>query len=183
MEKLAKLPTIYGSPTVTAGNSPGLSTGASALVLMSKREAQRLDKRPLATLMGWAMASGHPDRIASIPAESARIALEKAGSRIDDIDLIEVNEAFAAVALVSTLIMAGGDKTRAEMIRAKTNVNGGAIAIGHPTGATGGRLIVTLIHELRRLRKAAGSNRPYYGLATLCGGIGEGEAVIVKVDG
>ena len=183
VEKLAKLPTIYGSPTVTAGNAPGLSTGASALVLMSKKEAQRLDKRPLATLIGWAMASGHPDRIASIPAASARIALEKAGMSIDDIDLIEVNEAFAAVPLVSTLIMAGGDSTKTEAIRAKTNVNGGAIAIGHPTGATGARLIITLIYELRRLRKAAGGSRPYYGLATLCGGIGEGEAVIVKVDG
>lgn len=152
------------------------------MVLMSKTEAQRLDKRPLATLMGWAMASGHPDRIASIPAESARIALEKAGMSIDDIDLIEVNEAFAAVALVSTFIMARRDKAKAEAIRAKTNVNGGAIAIGHPTGATGARLIITLIYELRRLRKAAGSTRPYYGLATLCGGIGEGEAVIVRVD-
>ncbi len=152
------------------------------MVLMSKTEAQRLDKRPLATLMGWAMASGHPDRIASIPAESARIALEKAGMSIDDIDLIEVNEAFAAVALVSTFIMARRDKAKAEALRAKTNVNGGAIAIGHPTGATGARLIITLIYELRRLRKAAGSTRPYYGLATLCGGIGEGEAVIVRVD-
>ena len=152
------------------------------MVLMSKTEAQRLDKRPLATLMGWAMASGHPDRIASIPAGSARIALEKAGMSIDDIDLIEVNEAFAAVALVSTFIMARRDKAKAEAIRAKTNVNGGAIAIGHPTGATGARLIITLIYELRRLRKAAGSTRPYYGLATLCGGIGEGEAVIVRVD-
>jgi acetyl-CoA C-acetyltransferase len=183
VEKLAKLPTIYGSATVTAGNAPGLSTGASALVLMSRKEAQRRDKRPLATLMGWAMASGHPDRIASIPAESARIALEKVGMSVDDIDLIEINEAFAAVPLVSTLIMAGRDKAKAEAIRAKTNVNGGAIAIGHPTGATGARLILTLIYELRRLRKEAGGARPYYGLATLCGGIGEGEAVIVKVDG
>jgi acetyl-CoA C-acetyltransferase len=183
VEKLAKLPTIYGSPTVTAGNAPGLSTGATALVLMSRKEAQRLDKRPLATLMGWAMASGHPDRIASIPAESGRIALEKAGMSIDDIDLIEINEAFAAMPLVSTLIMAGSDKGKVEAIRARTNVNGGAIALGHPTGATGARMIMTLIYELRRLRKAAGASRPYYGLATLCGGIGEGEAVIVKVDG
>lgn len=182
VEKLARLPTIYGSPTVTAGNAPSLSTGASALVLMSRTQAQRREKRPLATLMGWAMASGHPDRIASIPAESARIALEKTGMSIDDIALIEINEAFAAVPLVSTLIMAGGDKSKAEAIRAKTNVNGGAIAIGHPTGATAARLILTLIHELRRLRKASGASRPYYGLATLCGGIGEGEAVIVKVD-
>jgi acetyl-CoA C-acetyltransferase len=129
------------------------------------------------------MASGHPDRIASIPAESARIALERAGLTIDQIDVIEVNEAFAAVPLVTTLAMAGRDGKKAEEIRAKTNVNGGAIAIGHPTGATGARLIMTMIYELRRRRQAAGDTRPYYGLATICGGIGEAEAVIARVDG
>ena len=129
------------------------------------------------------MASGHPDRIASIPAESARLALGKVGLTIDDMDLIEINEAFAAVPLVSTLIMAGRDAKKAEEIRAKTNVNGGSIALGHPTGATAARMIMTLMYELRRRREAAGDARPYYGLATLCGGIGEGEAVIVKVNG
>ena len=182
LEKLAKLCTIYGSPTVTPGNAPGLSTGASAMVLMSGEEAQKRDKKPLASLMGWAMASGHPDKIASIPAEGARLALEKVGMTVDEIDLIEINEAFAAVPLVSTLIMAGGDKEKVEAIRAKTNVNGGAIAMGHPTGATGARLILTLIYELRRRREASGNGRPYYGLATICGGIGEAESVIVKVD-
>ena len=182
MEKLGKLKTIYGSPTVTAGNAPGLNTGASAMVLMSPEEAERRGKKPLAKLISWAMASGHPDRIASIPAESARLALEKVNMTIDDMDLIEINEAFAAVPLVSTLIMAGGDQDKAEGIRAKTNVNGGAIAIGHPTGATGARLVITLIYELRRRREAAGDSRPYYGLATLCGGIGEAEAIVVKVE-
>src|SRR5207237_10242758 len=86
LEKLAKLPTIYGSPTVTAGNAPGLNTGGSAVVLMSRKEAERRGKKPLASLIGWAMASGHPDRIASIPAESARLSLEKAGLTIDQID-------------------------------------------------------------------------------------------------
>jgi acetyl-CoA C-acetyltransferase len=150
---------------------------------MSKTEAERRGTKPLATIVGWAMASGHPDKIASIPAESARLAMEKAGLTIDQIDLIEINEAFAAVPLVSTLVMAGKDPKKAEAIRAKTNVNGGAIAIGHPTGATGVRMIMTLVYELRRRRQAAGDARPYYGLATLCGGVGEGEAVIVKVDG
>jgi len=182
LESLAKLPLIYGSPTVTAGNAPSLSTGASALVLMSRKEAERRSQQPLATLLGWAMASGHPDRIASIPAESARMAMEKAGLTIDDIDVIEINEAFAAMPLVSTLILAGRDQKKAEAIRAKTNVNGGAIAIGHPTGATGGRLITTAIFELRRRRQAASVSRPYYGLVTICGGVGEAEAVIVKVD-
>lgn len=183
LEKLAKLPLIYGSPTVTAGNAPGLNTGSSAMILMSLDEAERRGKKPLATLISWAMASGHPDRIASIPAESARLALEKANMTIDDMDLIEINEAFAAVPLVSTLIMAGGDQQKAEEIRAKTNVNGGAIAIGHPTGATGARLVLTLMYELRRRRAESGESRPYYGLATLCGGIGEAEAIIVKVSG
>ena len=96
-------------------------------------------------------------------------------------DLIEINEAFAAVPLVSTLIMAGRDPKKAEKIRARTNVNGGSIALGHPTGATAARMIMTLMYELRRRREASGEARPYYGLATLCGGIGEGEAVIVKV--
>jgi acetyl-CoA C-acetyltransferase len=180
-EKLAALPTIYGSPTVTAGNAPGLNSGASAMVLMSPDEADRRGRKPLGNLIGWAMASGHPDRIASIPAESARLVLGQVGLTIGDMDLIEINEAFAAVPLVSTLIMAGGDRSTAEAIREKTNVNGGAIAIGHPTGATGARLVMTLIYELRRRRQAAGDGRPYYGVATICGGIGEAEAIVVKV--
>ena len=135
---------------------------------------------PSPTLIGWAMASGHPDRIASIPAESARLVLEQVGLTIDDMDLIEINEAFAAVPLVSTLVMAGGDATKAEEIRAKTNVNGGAIAIGHPTGrdrrapghdpdlraaATprGGRRQPPLLRRrdhLRRHRRGRGDRRP-----------------------
>ncbi len=183
LEKLSRLPTIYGSPTVTAGNAPGLNTGASAVVLMSREEAERRGKKPLGTLVGWAMASGHPDRLASIPATSARLAMERAGLTIDDIDLIEINEAFAAVPLVSTLLLAGRDAKKTEAIREKTNVDGGAIAIGHPTGATGARLVLHLLFELQRRRAEAGNGRPYYGLATLCGGIGEGEAIVVRVDG
>jgi acetyl-CoA C-acetyltransferase len=181
LEKLAKLPTVYGSPTVTAGNAPGLNTGSSALVLMSPEEAKRRGKEPLATLMAWAMVSGHPDKLASIPAISARLSLQKAGLTIDDMDLIEINEAFAAMPLVSTLILGDKGPKKVEEIRAKTNVNGGAIAIGHPTGATGARLIMALVYELRRRREASGEKRPFYGIATICGGIGEGESVIVKV--
>lgn len=183
VEKLGKLPLIYGSPTVTPGNAPGLNTGASAVVLMARSEAEERGVAPLATVVASAMASGHPDRIASIPAESARLALEKADLTIDDIDAVEINEAFAAVPLVATLKMADGDEAKAERIRAKTNVNGGSIAIGHPTGATGARLVLTLVNELRRQRAEAGESRPYLGLATICGGIGEAEATIVRVDG
>jgi acetyl-CoA C-acetyltransferase len=181
VEKLATLPTIYGSATVTAGNAPGLSTGASAMVLMSPDEAGRRGAEPLGTIIASAMASGHPDKIASIPAEAARLALNKVGLTIDDMDLVEINEAFAAVPLVSTLVMAGGDPEKARAIRSRTNVNGGAVAIGHPTGATGARLVMTLIYELRRRREAAGENRPYYGVATICGGVGEAEATVVRV--
>ena len=183
LEKLARLPTVYGSPTVTAGNAPGLNTGSSALVLMSPEEAKRRGKKPLATLMAWAMVSGHPDKLASIPAVSARVSLEKSGLTIDDMDLIEINEAFAAMPLVSTLILGDRDPKKVEEIRARTNVNGGAIAIGHPTGATGARLIMALAYELRRRRETSGEARAFYGIATICGGIGEGESVIVKVDG
>jgi len=164
LEKLAKLPTIYGSPTVTPGNAPGLNTGASAVVLMARDEAERRGIKPLATIVGWAM-------------------LERAKLTLDDMDLIEVNEAFAAVPLVATFLMAGRDRSRAERIREKTNVDGGAIAIGHPTGATGARLALHLVFELQRRRAEAGAQRPYYGLATICGGIGEGEALVVRVDG
>ncbi|MBM3450161.1 MAG: thiolase family protein, partial [Armatimonadetes bacterium] len=168
-------------PTVTAGNAPGLNTGSSAMVLMATSEAEKRGKTPIATLISWAMASGHPDHIASIPATSAKLALDRAGLSIDDIDLIEINEAFAAVPIVSTLLLAGQNRDKAERIREKTNVNGGAIALGHPTGATAARMVMTLVYELRRRKAANGNGRPYYGLATLCGGIGEGEAVIVRV--
>jgi acetyl-CoA C-acetyltransferase len=175
-EQLARLPTIYDSRTVTAGNAPGLSTGASAVVLMSHEAAAQRGLAPLARLIGWAQVSGHPDKLASIPARAAQRALALCELSIDDIDLIEINEAFAAMPLVSTTVLAGGDEARLERLRQRTNVNGGAIALGHPTGATAARLVLTLAHELRR--RGGG-----LGLATICGGIGEGEAVVVRVDG
>lgn len=174
LAKLASLPTVYGSPTVTAGNAPGLSTGASAVLLMSREKAETLGLKPLATIIAHAQGSGHPQRIASIPAYTAQKALSKAQLTIDDIDLLEINEAFAVMPLLSTQILGENDPAKIEQIRAKTNVNGGAIAIGHPTGATGGRLLITLAYELQR--RGGG-----YGLAAICGGIGEGECFIIKV--
>jgi acetyl-CoA C-acetyltransferase len=174
LETLSKLPTVYGSPTVTSGSAPNLSTGSAALVLSTAAHADRLGTAPLASLSGWTLISGAPARVASIPATAARGALAKAGLELDDIDIIEINEAFAAVPLVTTLVLADGDAGRAEALRAKTNVNGGAIAVGHPTGATAARLTMTAIGELRR----RGGGRA---LVTLCGGIGEAAAVIVTV--
>jgi acetyl-CoA C-acetyltransferase len=176
LDKLARLRTIYNSPTVTPGNAPGLSTGASAAVLTTKEEAERRGVEPLAAIKTWAMAAGHPDKIASIPAVAAQKALDRVGMTVEDMDLIEINEAFAAMPLVATHILGGGDPEKVAAIREKTNVNGGAIAIGHPTGATAARLVMTLIYALRE--RGGG-----WGLVSICGGIGQGESVIVKVDG
>jgi acetyl-CoA C-acetyltransferase len=168
--KLAALPTVYGSSTVTAGNAPNMSSGATALVLVPS------DRAPAgaARLSAFTQVSGDPQRLASMPARAARAALAKAGLSLADIDLIEVNEAFAAVPLVTTLELAGRDAGLAAKLREKTNVTGGAIAIGHPTGATAGRMVMTMITALRR----RGGGR---GLVTLCGGVGEAEALLVEV--
>jgi len=170
VEKLAKLPTVYGSATVTAGNAPNMSSGSTALVLAPSAAAPAGAPR----LSAFTQVSGDPQRLASMPARAGRAALAKAGLGLGDIDLIEVNEAFAAVPLVTTLELADGDAALAEKLREKTNVNGGAIAIGHPTGATAARMVMTMITALRR----RGGGR---GLVTLCGGVGEAEALLVQV--
>jgi acetyl-CoA C-acetyltransferase len=128
----------------------------------------------LATLVATTMASGHPAGIASIPAVAALAVLRRAGLALKDIDLVEINEAFAAVPLVTMLELTDKDPRAADVLREKVNVNGGAIAIGHPTGATGARLVMTLASELRR--RGGG-----LGLVTICGGIGEAEAAIIRV--
>lgn len=174
MEGLAKLRTVNDSPTVTAGNAPGLNTGASALVLMSEDEAKLRGIKPLATIVSHAQASGHPRYIASIPAQAAEKALAKIDMTIDEMDLIEINEAFAVMPILSTKLLGKDDPERVAALRAKTNVNGGAIAIGHPTGATGGRLVMTAAYELQR--RGGG-----YACCTICGGVGEAECFIIKV--
>ena len=176
LERLAALPTVYGSKTVTAGNAPGLSTGACQLVIADAEAAALLGARPLATLVATVRVSGPPANIGSIPATAVRRVLERADVVLEDVDLIEINEAFAAVPLVSTQILANGDGARANALRERVNVNGGAIAIGHPTGATAGRLIMNIIYELRR--RGGG-----LGLVALCGGIGEAEAALLRVPG
>ncbi|MDT5028233.1 MAG: acetyl-CoA C-acetyltransferase [Micromonosporaceae bacterium] len=174
VDRLAALPTVYGSFSVTAGNAPNMSSGSTALVLASSRNASSRWGEPMAALSSWAQVSGDPQRLASMPARAARAALAKAGLGLADIDLIEVNEAFAAVPLVTTLALADRNVAVAKKLREKTNVNGGAVAIGHPTGATAGRMVMTMITALRR----RGGGR---GLVTICGGVGEAEALIVHV--
>jgi acetyl-CoA C-acetyltransferase len=176
LEKLTSLPTVNGSATVTAGNAPGLSTGAAMTVLMAESTAAERGIEPLARIIATAMASGPPERIASIPAVAAEKVLTSAGVTLQEVSLIEVNEAFAAVPLVTSLVLARRYDMDVSDVRERMNVNGGAIALGHPTGATGGRLLLTLALELRR--RGGG-----LGLVTICGGIGEAESVLIDVDG
>jgi acetyl-CoA C-acetyltransferase len=176
LARLSELPTVNGSSTITAGNAPGLSTGAAFAVLCLEERARREERPVLARVVAMAQVAGHPAKIGSIPAVAARAALARAGRDLDDMDLIEINEAFAAVPLVSTLVLADGDRSAAKRLQERTNVNGGAIALGHPTGATGLRLVMTAAGELRR----RGGGRA---VVAMCGGVGEGEAVVIEVDG
>jgi acetyl-CoA C-acetyltransferase len=174
LEALAKLQTIYGSPTVTAGNAPPINAGASAILIMTRKKAEERGLKPLATIVTSICSATAPRYIASIPALTIQKALKAAGFTIDDMDLIEINEAFAAVPLVSTKILANSDGKKWKELKEKTNVNGGAIAIGHPVGASGARITMTLAYELRR-------RGGRYGIAAICGGLAQGEAIIIKV--
>jgi 3-oxoadipyl-CoA thiolase len=172
MEQLARLkPVFRQGGTVTAGNSSGLNDGSAALLLMSGEKAAELDLRPLARWVASAAAGVDPRMMGLGPVPASAKALERAVLSIDDIDLIELNEAFAVQSL-AVMEQAG---FRHEI----TNVNGGAIALGHPLGCSGARVLTTLLHEMRR-RKALGKPMRY-GLATLCVGVGQGEATVVEL--
>ena len=166
MENMRKLKPAFGkNGTVTAGNASGIVDGGAAVVVMSLADAEKRNLKPLGRIVSWGIAGVDPKIMGSGPVPSTRIALKKAGMTLDEIDLIEVNEAFAAQYLAV--------EKELGLDRNKVNVNGGAIALGHPLGATGTRLLITLLYELRR-RKAR------YGLATACIGGGQGIAVIVE---
>jgi acetyl-CoA acetyltransferase family protein len=165
-EKLAELkPAFRADGTVTAGNSSGLNDGAAALVIASEEKARELGAEPLGAFAGSAVAGVDPRVMGIGPVPAVRKLLERAGVDVADIDLVELNEAFASQSLV-VIRELGLDPE-------KVNVNGGAIAIGHPLGMSGARLVVTLLHELRR-RKGR------YGLATLCVGVGQGQAALFE---
>src|SRR5438067_2068918 len=168
-EALAKLPGLAGKAgTHTAGNSPGVNDGASALLVASDEWAKANGRQALATVVAQAAVADDFAYLARTPANATKKALERAGLSVDDIDLFEINEAFASVAL-NSMRMLGVDE-------AKVNVNGGAIALGHPIGASGARILTTLVHELRR--RGGG-----LGVAAICSGGGQGDAMIVEVNG
>ena len=167
LERLAKLPGLSSKEgSHTAGNSPGVNDGAGALVVASEEWAQANGKEALGTIIAQAQVADEYAYLARTPANAAKLALDKAGLQPGDIDLWEINEAFASVTL-NSIRMLGIDEDR-------VNVNGGAVAIGHPLGASGARILGTLLHELRR--RGGG-----YGCAAICSGGGQGDAVIIKV--
>ncbi|MBO0438258.1 acetyl-CoA C-acetyltransferase [Vagococcus fluvialis] len=153
--------------TVTAGNAPGTNDGASAVMVASEEKAKELGIKPLATILGHAECGVETRLIASAPGHAIEKVLKENDLTVDDIDLFEINEAFAAVTLVTQKML--------DIPSEKINVNGGAIAFGHPIGATGGRIIATLVHEMRR-RKAK------YGIAAICSGAAQGDAILIRCD-
>lgn len=171
LESLARLrPAFRKDGSVTAGNSSGLNDGAAAVLVMSAERAAALGLKPLARVVS-AAAAGVPPRIMGMgPVPATRKALERAGLQVADLGLVELNEAFA----VQSLAVMGELGLAPEI----TNVNGGAIALGHPLGCSGARILTTLLHEMKR--RAPQAKRPFYGLATLCVGVGQGEATIIE---
>jgi len=171
LEALARLrPVFREGGTVTAGNSSGINDGAAAVLLMSDKRATDLGLHPLARIVSSAAAGVEPRTMGLGPVPATRKALARAKLRVDDLGLIELNEAFAIQALFVMRELG----FRPEI----TNVNGGAIALGHPLGCSGARIVCTLVHEMRR--RAPQAHRPFYGLATLCVGVGQGEATVLE---
>ncbi|HLS20237.1 MAG TPA: acetyl-CoA C-acetyltransferase [Bacillota bacterium] len=167
LEALSKLRPVFGADgTITAGNAPGINDGAAAFVVMSDEKAEKLDKKPLATIIGHAEVAVEAKDFPETPGLVINELLKKTGKTVDEIDLFEINEAFAVVSLASAQI-AGLDEE-------KVNVNGGAVALGHPIGASGSRIILTLIHELKR--RGGG-----LGVAAICSGGGQGDAILIEV--
>ncbi|HCW51628.1 MAG TPA: acetyl-CoA C-acyltransferase, partial [Clostridiales bacterium] len=168
LEKLAKLRPVFSPDgTVTAGNAPSLNDGGAALLIMAREKAEALGLEPLATIISQGFVSQEAPYLATVPYLSIKQAAERLGMALSDLELVEINEAFAAVAVVATR-MGGWPEDI-------VNVNGGAVALGHPIGASGARILMTLVYEMRRrgLR---------YGAAGICSGGGQGEATIVRVD-
>jgi acetyl-CoA C-acetyltransferase len=168
IEKLSKLAPVFDpAGTITAGNAPGVNDGAAALVLMSEERALREGRKPLATILAHTSIAVEAKDFPKTPGLVINELLRKTGKTADEIDLFEINEAFSAVALASIKI-AGLDPE-------KVNVNGGAVALGHPIGASGARIIITLIHELKR--RGGG-----IGIAAICSGGGQGDAIMIEVN-
>jgi acetyl-CoA acetyltransferase family protein len=173
MEGLGKLPAAFKTDgTVTAGNSSGINDGAAALLLANKEAALTAGYKPKLRWIGSASAGTAPSHFGYGPVPATQKLLKRFGLSIDDIGLVELNESFAAQA-IGCIKQLGLDPQ-------KTNVNGGAIALGHPTGCSGARILVSLMHEMERRAADMPKDKPFYGLATLCVGVGMGSSTLVE---
>jgi acetyl-CoA C-acetyltransferase len=168
VDKLASLPPLKPGGTITAGNAPGVNDGAGALVVMGRRKADELGIRPLARFVSQGEGNAEPPYLHVVPAHAIRAALNRGNLDLNDIGLFEINEAFAAVTLTTMQLLGLNADT--------VNVNGGAVAIGHPIGASGARILGSLIYEMRR-------RGVEYGAASICSGTAQGEATIVQLAG
>ena len=173
LEKLAALPTVRNSPTITAGNAPGLNDGACAIVVADGESAGRVGTTPLARIHAYLQTAESPTSSAYLPGLAIRTLADEAGLGIGDLDVIEINEAYAATPLVSVRRMADGDETLEQTLHERTNSNGGAVAMGHPIGASGARLALT---AARRLHAVGGR----WAAVAICGGFGQADALLLE---
>jgi len=174
MERLSKLKAIFGTKSITAGNAPGLNDGSTAILVMSKDKADELGLEILGTIVGMTSLAIKPDRMPEGPGLAVKKVLQMADLSIDDIKVMEINEAFAAVPLVSIEVLCDRDKSKIKKVQEKSNINGSAIAIGHPNTASGARIIMNLLYELRR--QGGG-----YAMGAICGGLAQADACLIRV--
>jgi acetyl-CoA C-acetyltransferase len=172
-EKISRLKTVYGSPTVTGANASAISDGASAILMMEENEARQRGYKPLARIVDWLSVCDEPRSTPLLPAVASKKLLDMNNLTLDQMSVIEINEAFAPMPLVSSRVVCDHDIKDAQKVRERINVNVGAIGIGHPVGASGARVTMTMLYELRRRKEQ-------YGLASICGAIGQGEAIILE---
>ena len=175
LERLASLKTVYNTRMITAGNAPGLNDGATAILLMTRQKAKELGLEVLATVVASVSVAINASRMPEGPGFAMLKALQKANLTLDDMAVMEINEAFACVPLVSMKVVAGKDDKKYKAMVEKMNINGGAVAIGHPNTASGARIVMNLMYELRR--RGGG-----YAMGSLCGGLAQADACIIKVE-
>lgn len=175
LERLAGLKTVYNTRAITAGNAPGLNDGATAILVMTRRKAEELGLEVLATVVASVSIAINASRMPEGPGYAMKKVLKKADLTLDDMAVMEINEAFACVPLVSMMVAVDNDKSKYQAIREKMNINGSAIAIGHPNTASGARLIMNLMYELRR--RGGG-----YAMGAICGGLAQANACVIKVE-
>jgi acetyl-CoA C-acetyltransferase len=175
LEALSKLKPVYNTRAITAGNAPGLNDGTTAIMLMTRRKAQELGLEVLATVVANVSIAINASRMPEGPGHAMLKILKKAGLTLDDLSVMEINEAFACVPLVSMKVAAEGSDQKYRDMVSKMNVNGSAIAIGHPNTSSGARVVMNLMYELRR--RGGG-----YALGAICGGLAQADACLIKVE-